>query len=208
MKCQSRYSTQEALEQHLLTASHSFPCPHCQKVPYTIQRQHFLNLVQHWVRAQEGIVIYLGLKLTIKECLWSVLFVLASKRYILRPQCGVSPVLLWAIRSSHVRDTSDATSPLTASEGGSSVRSARRPSRQSTTSNCTHAFTQVWKTLMKPSSRPSRILFGWSILAERRHYLNVCLARLAITGQNHIPVLLFHSLTPDSFAVTDEIIND
>lgn len=34
-KCQSRYSTQEALEQHLLTASHSFPCPHCQKVLYT-----------------------------------------------------------------------------------------------------------------------------------------------------------------------------
>uniref|UniRef100_A0A8D3C718 C2H2-type domain-containing protein n=1 Tax=Scophthalmus maximus TaxID=52904 RepID=A0A8D3C718_SCOMX len=32
VKCQSRYSTQEALEQHLLTASHSFPCPHCQKV--------------------------------------------------------------------------------------------------------------------------------------------------------------------------------
>ncbi|GLD72754.1 zinc finger protein 341 isoform X1 [Lates japonicus] len=32
VKCQSRYSTQEALEQHLLTASHNFPCPHCQKV--------------------------------------------------------------------------------------------------------------------------------------------------------------------------------
>lgn len=36
VKCQSRYSTQEALEQHLLTASHSFPCPHCQKVHYDI----------------------------------------------------------------------------------------------------------------------------------------------------------------------------
>ncbi|XP_061908357.1 zinc finger protein 341 isoform X2 [Entelurus aequoreus] len=32
VKCQGRYSTQEALEQHLLTASHNFPCPHCQKV--------------------------------------------------------------------------------------------------------------------------------------------------------------------------------
>ncbi|XP_034447620.1 zinc finger protein 341 isoform X2 [Hippoglossus hippoglossus] len=32
VKCQSRYSTQEALEQHLMTASHNFPCPHCQKV--------------------------------------------------------------------------------------------------------------------------------------------------------------------------------
>ncbi|XP_028810252.1 zinc finger protein 341 isoform X2 [Denticeps clupeoides] len=32
MKCQNRYSTQEALEQHLLTVSHNFPCPHCQKV--------------------------------------------------------------------------------------------------------------------------------------------------------------------------------
>uniref|UniRef100_A0A665X479 C2H2-type domain-containing protein n=1 Tax=Echeneis naucrates TaxID=173247 RepID=A0A665X479_ECHNA len=31
-KCQSRYSTQDALEHHLLTASHNFPCPHCQKV--------------------------------------------------------------------------------------------------------------------------------------------------------------------------------
>ncbi|KAL6483660.1 hypothetical protein MHYP_G00085320 [Metynnis hypsauchen] len=31
-KCQSKYSTQEALEQHLLTASHNYPCPHCQKV--------------------------------------------------------------------------------------------------------------------------------------------------------------------------------
>ncbi|XP_076839872.1 zinc finger protein 341 isoform X2 [Brachyhypopomus gauderio] len=31
-KCQSKYSTQEALEQHLLNASHNYPCPHCQKV--------------------------------------------------------------------------------------------------------------------------------------------------------------------------------
>uniref|UniRef100_A0A3Q2QJE7 Zinc finger protein 341 n=1 Tax=Fundulus heteroclitus TaxID=8078 RepID=A0A3Q2QJE7_FUNHE len=42
VKCQSRYSTQEALEQHLLTASHSFPCPHCQKVcfPPAVARLH------------------------------------------------------------------------------------------------------------------------------------------------------------------------
>ncbi|XP_031422645.1 zinc finger protein 341 isoform X2 [Clupea harengus] len=32
IKCQSKYSTQEALETHLLTACHHFPCPHCQKV--------------------------------------------------------------------------------------------------------------------------------------------------------------------------------
>ncbi|XP_051955571.1 zinc finger protein 341-like isoform X2 [Xyrauchen texanus] len=32
MKCQSKYSTQEALEQHLLNAIHNYPCPHCQKV--------------------------------------------------------------------------------------------------------------------------------------------------------------------------------
>ncbi|XP_022524313.2 zinc finger protein 341 isoform X3 [Astyanax mexicanus] len=31
-KCQGKYSTQEALEQHLLTASHNYPCPHCQKI--------------------------------------------------------------------------------------------------------------------------------------------------------------------------------
>ncbi|XP_026873896.2 zinc finger protein 341 isoform X3 [Electrophorus electricus] len=31
-KCQSKYSTQEALEQHLITASHNYPCPQCQKV--------------------------------------------------------------------------------------------------------------------------------------------------------------------------------
>lgn len=40
VKCQSRYSTQEALEQHLLTASHSFPCPHCQKVLYSLIWTH------------------------------------------------------------------------------------------------------------------------------------------------------------------------
>ncbi|XP_048097423.1 zinc finger protein 341 isoform X1 [Alosa alosa] len=32
IKCQSKYSTQESLEQHLLTACHNFPCPHCHKV--------------------------------------------------------------------------------------------------------------------------------------------------------------------------------
>lgn len=40
VKCQSRYSTQEALEQHLLTATHSFPCPHCQKVLHTLKWTH------------------------------------------------------------------------------------------------------------------------------------------------------------------------
>lgn len=45
VKCQSRYSTQEALEQHLLTASHNFPCPHCQKVQkYTPDAQNLHNL--------------------------------------------------------------------------------------------------------------------------------------------------------------------
>ncbi|XP_053308810.1 zinc finger protein 341 [Spea bombifrons] len=32
LKCMNKYSTPEALEQHLQTATHSFPCPHCQKV--------------------------------------------------------------------------------------------------------------------------------------------------------------------------------
>ncbi|KAL2103903.1 hypothetical protein ACEWY4_000771 [Coilia grayii] len=32
IKCQSKYSSQESLEQHLLTACHNFPCPHCEKV--------------------------------------------------------------------------------------------------------------------------------------------------------------------------------
>ncbi|XP_017590611.1 PREDICTED: zinc finger protein 341 [Corvus brachyrhynchos] len=32
VKCVNKYSTPEALEQHLQTATHNFPCPHCQKV--------------------------------------------------------------------------------------------------------------------------------------------------------------------------------
>ncbi|PIO25603.1 hypothetical protein AB205_0046580 [Aquarana catesbeiana] len=32
LKCMNKYSTQEALEQHLQSATHSYPCPHCQKV--------------------------------------------------------------------------------------------------------------------------------------------------------------------------------
>ncbi|XP_072412297.1 zinc finger protein 341-like [Chiloscyllium punctatum] len=31
-RCLSKYSTPEALEHHLQTASHNYPCPHCQKV--------------------------------------------------------------------------------------------------------------------------------------------------------------------------------
>uniref|UniRef100_A0A3P8YQW9 C2H2-type domain-containing protein n=1 Tax=Esox lucius TaxID=8010 RepID=A0A3P8YQW9_ESOLU len=48
MKCQSRYSTQEALEQHLLTASHNFPCPHCQKV-FPCERYFRRHLPTHGV---------------------------------------------------------------------------------------------------------------------------------------------------------------
>ncbi|KAM8829483.1 zinc finger protein 341 isoform 2-T4 [Synchiropus picturatus] len=47
-KCQSRYSTQEALEQHLLTASHNFPCPHCQKV-FPCERYFRRHLLTHGV---------------------------------------------------------------------------------------------------------------------------------------------------------------
>uniref|UniRef100_A0A3P9IBU7 Zinc finger protein 341 n=1 Tax=Oryzias latipes TaxID=8090 RepID=A0A3P9IBU7_ORYLA len=48
VKCQSRYSTQEALEEHLLTASHSFPCPHCQKV-FPCERYFRRHLPTHGV---------------------------------------------------------------------------------------------------------------------------------------------------------------
>ncbi|KAG8002900.1 hypothetical protein GBF38_015505, partial [Nibea albiflora] len=48
VKCQSRYSTQEALEQHLLTASHSFPCPHCQKV-FPCERYFRRHLPTHGI---------------------------------------------------------------------------------------------------------------------------------------------------------------
>ncbi|KAM6924927.1 zinc finger protein 341 [Xenentodon cancila] len=48
VKCQSRYSTQEALEQHLLNASHSFPCPHCQKV-FPCERYFRRHLPTHGV---------------------------------------------------------------------------------------------------------------------------------------------------------------
>ncbi|XP_017266707.1 zinc finger protein 341 isoform X2 [Kryptolebias marmoratus] len=48
VKCQSRYSTQEALEQHLLTASHSYPCPHCQKV-FPCERYFRRHLPTHGV---------------------------------------------------------------------------------------------------------------------------------------------------------------
>uniref|UniRef100_A0A3Q3LCQ0 Zinc finger protein 341 n=1 Tax=Mastacembelus armatus TaxID=205130 RepID=A0A3Q3LCQ0_9TELE len=48
VKCQSRYSTQEALEHHLLTASHSFPCPHCQKV-FPCERYFRRHLPTHGV---------------------------------------------------------------------------------------------------------------------------------------------------------------
>uniref|UniRef100_A0A8C4DEN9 Zinc finger protein 341 n=1 Tax=Dicentrarchus labrax TaxID=13489 RepID=A0A8C4DEN9_DICLA len=48
VKCQSRYSTQEALEQHLLTASHSFPCPHCQKI-FPCERYFRRHLPTHGI---------------------------------------------------------------------------------------------------------------------------------------------------------------
>ncbi|CAJ1055295.1 zinc finger protein 341 [Xyrichtys novacula] len=48
VKCQSRYSTQEALEQHLLTASHNYPCPHCQKV-FPCERYFRRHLPTHGV---------------------------------------------------------------------------------------------------------------------------------------------------------------
>ncbi|XP_038579477.1 zinc finger protein 341 [Micropterus salmoides] len=48
VKCQSRYSTQEALEQHLLTASHNFPCPHCQKV-FPCERYFRRHLTTHGI---------------------------------------------------------------------------------------------------------------------------------------------------------------
>uniref|UniRef100_A0A8C7MAK7 Zinc finger protein 341 n=1 Tax=Oncorhynchus kisutch TaxID=8019 RepID=A0A8C7MAK7_ONCKI len=48
MKCQSRYATQEALEQHLLTASHNFPCPHCQKV-FPCERYFRRHLPTHGI---------------------------------------------------------------------------------------------------------------------------------------------------------------
>ncbi|XP_068189192.1 zinc finger protein 341 isoform X2 [Antennarius striatus] len=48
VKCQSRYSTQEALEQHLLTASHSYPCPHCQKV-FPCERYFRRHLPTHGI---------------------------------------------------------------------------------------------------------------------------------------------------------------
>ncbi|KAF3860057.1 hypothetical protein F7725_000312 [Dissostichus mawsoni] len=47
-KCQSRYSTQDALEQHLLTATHNFPCPHCQKV-FPCERYFRRHLSTHGV---------------------------------------------------------------------------------------------------------------------------------------------------------------
>ncbi|XP_039623291.1 zinc finger protein 341 isoform X3 [Polypterus senegalus] len=48
LKCQSRYSTQEALEQHLQTASHNFPCPHCQKV-FPCERYFRRHLPTHGI---------------------------------------------------------------------------------------------------------------------------------------------------------------
>ncbi|KAI1892394.1 hypothetical protein AGOR_G00132910 [Albula goreensis] len=48
MKCQNRYSTQEALEQHLQTASHNFPCPHCQKV-FPCERYFRRHLPTHGI---------------------------------------------------------------------------------------------------------------------------------------------------------------
>ncbi|KAM9444964.1 zinc finger protein 341 [Clarias gariepinus] len=45
-KCQSKYSTQEALEQHILTASHNFPCPHCHKV-FPCERYFRRHLLTH-----------------------------------------------------------------------------------------------------------------------------------------------------------------
>ncbi|KAJ8257316.1 hypothetical protein GJAV_G00184280 [Gymnothorax javanicus] len=47
-KCQSKYSTQEALEQHLQTASHNFPCPHCQKV-FPCERYFRRHLPTHGI---------------------------------------------------------------------------------------------------------------------------------------------------------------
>uniref|UniRef100_A0A672NKY9 Zinc finger protein 341-like n=1 Tax=Sinocyclocheilus grahami TaxID=75366 RepID=A0A672NKY9_SINGR len=48
MKCQSKYSTQEALEQHLLNATHNYPCPHCQKV-FPCERYFRRHLSTHGV---------------------------------------------------------------------------------------------------------------------------------------------------------------
>ncbi|KAI5609233.1 zinc finger protein 341 isoform X1 [Silurus asotus] len=45
-KCQSKYSTQEALEQHILTTSHNFPCPHCHKV-FPCERYFRRHLLTH-----------------------------------------------------------------------------------------------------------------------------------------------------------------
>lgn len=45
-KCQSKYSTQEALEQHLLNATHNYPCPHCQKV-FPCERYFRRHLITH-----------------------------------------------------------------------------------------------------------------------------------------------------------------
>ena len=39
VKCVNKYSTPEALEHHLQTATHNFPCPHCQKVGTTALSQ-------------------------------------------------------------------------------------------------------------------------------------------------------------------------
>ncbi|XP_053572175.1 zinc finger protein 341 [Bombina bombina] len=46
LKCMNKYSTFEALEQHLLTATHSYPCPHCQKV-FTCERYLRRHLPTH-----------------------------------------------------------------------------------------------------------------------------------------------------------------
>ncbi|XP_057219412.1 zinc finger protein 341 [Triplophysa rosa] len=46
IKCQSKYSTQEALEQHLLNATHNYPCTHCQKV-FPCERYFRRHLVTH-----------------------------------------------------------------------------------------------------------------------------------------------------------------
>ncbi|KAK9954693.1 hypothetical protein ABG768_016742 [Culter alburnus] len=48
MKCQSKYSTQEALEQHLLNATHNYPCPHCMKV-FPCERYFRRHLSTHGV---------------------------------------------------------------------------------------------------------------------------------------------------------------
>ncbi|KAG1664877.1 Zinc finger protein 341 [Nymphon striatum] len=41
VKCMNKYATASALEHHMATTSHRYPCPHCNKV-FTCERRHLL----------------------------------------------------------------------------------------------------------------------------------------------------------------------